>query len=102
MLKADIDQLTKLATVLGDAGKNIADLKVRTVSDHIGDALPGCTVAESCAQVGEFIEGAYQRVTGRLQQVGQKVTQSASDLHATDSDFAKAMHDLDVRHLGGK
>ncbi|SRR6266568_7210620 len=102
MLKADIDQLNKLATVVGDAGKTIGELKIRTVSDHLGDALPGCVVAQACSQAGEFIEGAYQRVTGRLTQVGQKVTQSAAALHATDADFAKAMHELDVRRLGGK
>ncbi|MQY17423.1 hypothetical protein [Nocardia macrotermitis] len=102
MLKADIDQLNKVATVLGNASKAIGELKVRGVSDHIGDALPGCVVAQSCSQAGEFIEGAYQRVTGRLDQVGQKVTQTAKDLQTTDADFAKAMHELDVRHLGGK
>ncbi|MBF6176454.1 hypothetical protein [Nocardia blacklockiae] len=102
MLKADIDQLNKLVTVLGDAGKNVDAIDVRSVSDHMADALQGCAVAQACAQAGEFIEGAFLRVAGRMQLVGQKVTECAANIQTTDEQFAKVMDDLDVHQLGGR
>ncbi|MFI9504767.1 hypothetical protein [Nocardia sp. NPDC052566] len=102
MLKADIDELGKLVTVLDDVGREIDKLDVRSVSDHFDDAMAGTEVGAACRQLGEFTEGAYWRVTNRLQGIANAITTTVSNLQATDEDFAQAMHRFDVHRLEGQ
>ncbi|MFD3509274.1 hypothetical protein [Nocardia sp. NPDC058666] len=100
-MHADIVELGKLATILDDVGRQIDARNVREVSDHLGDALPGCDVPAAGKQLGEFIEGSYWRVTKRLEAISKAVTTTASNVQATDEDFAQAMHQFDVQRLAG-
>lgn len=101
MLQADIDELGKLVTVLDDVGREIDQRDVRCESDHLGTAVAGTDVVAACVQLGEFIEGAYWRVTNRLHEISTAVTATASSIQATDEDFAQAMRKFDVHRLEG-
>ncbi len=101
MLQADTVELGKLTTILDDVGRQIDERNVREVSDHLADALPGCEIPAAGKQLGEFIEGAYWRVTKRLGEISRAVTTTASNLQATDEDFAQAMRQFDVQRLPG-
>ncbi|GAD83451.1 hypothetical protein [Nocardia asteroides] len=101
MLQADIDELGKLVTVLDDVGREVDKRDVRCESDHLGAAVAGTDVAAACVQLGEFIEGAYWRVTNRLQEISKAVSATTSTIQATDEDFAQAMRKFDVHRLEG-
>ncbi|MEV6358919.1 hypothetical protein [Nocardia asteroides] len=101
MLQVDIDELGKLVKVLDDVGLEIDKLDVRAESDHLGDAVGGTDVVAACVQLGEFIEGAYWRVTNRLGEISKAVTAVTSSIQATDEDFSNAMRKFDVHGLEG-
>ncbi|MFR9751420.1 hypothetical protein ACL02S_10325 [Nocardia sp. 004] len=100
MLKADIDQLNKLASVLDGIGKDVDDIDVRTGAGLLADALPGCTIPQVCAQASELVEGAYLRVAGRMRKVSALTEECADDLDTTDAEFARRMNAIDVIPVG--
>ncbi|CAM4377544.1 hypothetical protein NONI108955_23445 [Nocardia ninae] len=100
MLKADIDQLNKLASVLDGVGKDVDDIDVRTGAGLLADALPGCEISQACTQAGEFVEGAYLRVAARMRQVAAITTDCAQKFNTTDAEFARRMNEIDVTPVG--
>ncbi|WP_329414668.1 hypothetical protein OG563_18195 [Nocardia vinacea] len=100
MLKADIDQLNTLASVLDGVGNDIDNLEVRTAAGYLADALPGCAIPQACAQAAEFVEGAYLRVAGRMRQVAVLTRDCAKNLNMTDTEFARRMDEVDVTPVG--
>jgi hypothetical protein len=96
MLKADINELEKLAgslTTIGDAivGLKVSDDKINSAAV----AMPGSTVETEFAQVSTEIDGAYLRVGQRMKDLAGKITTCAKDLNMTDVQFAQKMHELD-------
>ncbi|MQY23834.1 hypothetical protein [Nocardia macrotermitis] len=96
MLKADINELERLAGSLTTIGGAIVGLKVadEKVNGVVG-AMPGSTVPTEFSQVSTEIDGAFLRVGQRMKDLATKVTTCAKDLHMTDVQFAQKMRELD-------
>ncbi|MBO0852163.1 MAG: hypothetical protein J2P18_00155 [Nocardia sp.] len=101
MLKADLDQINKLADTIDDVAKQIDAIGIRAGGDAISAALPGCSIGAECAQLGEFTEGAWLRVSQRLTSVSASVRNTANLFALTDDKFAEQLHRLDFRTQGG-
>ncbi|AFU06234.1 hypothetical protein [Nocardia brasiliensis] len=100
LLKADIDQMNSLATVLGDVGQKIDDIEIRAAVGDIKAALPGCPIPDACAKAGESTEYAWLKVADRIRSVATAVQNTAADINATDESFkrrleAMSFHDKD-------
>ena len=91
VLRADIDQMNTLATVLNDVGNGIDILEVRAFGDQLTAALPGAPIPATCAKAGEFTEGAWLRVADRIRQLAAITTRCAADYQATDETFAQQL-----------
>ncbi|MEC3920188.1 hypothetical protein [Nocardia sp. CDC160] len=102
LLQADIDELHKVASALSGAATNILNIKAAAASAGLGDALPGSGLDAVCTQAGQFVDGAYQRVAGKLNQVSGAVAQCANKIHETDAHFADEMRKFDVHHAGSR
>ncbi|MFD3707503.1 hypothetical protein ACFWUP_30575 [Nocardia sp. NPDC058658] len=100
MLKVDIDNLNQLATTVSNAAIDIDGLEVRTMGDAIGAALPGCEVGASCAQAGEFVEGAWLRAAQRLEKLSGLVRECTSAVQLTDEEFKKRLDTMDFAARG--
>lgn len=96
MLQADVDELTKLASTINDVASRIGTLTAgKTPAGRAAaDALPGCPLTATVRQAGEFVDGAWYRVTNRLHHVGSVVTESASDYRTTDDQFRDRLTSL--------
>ncbi|WP_280301827.1 hypothetical protein [Nocardia neocaledoniensis] len=91
MLEADIQQLRKLATTVTDVGAKIDEIDVRTTGGSITAALPGCEIGARCATAGEYIEGAWLRVSWRLAKLSTLVTSCADNYSMTDEEFKRKL-----------
>ncbi|WP_225730483.1 MULTISPECIES: hypothetical protein [unclassified Nocardia] len=97
LLKADIDQLNKLASVLTDAGQAMGRIQVRSGVTDIQSALPGCKIGDTCDQAGESAEYAWRKVGDRFSSISRAVTTAAVDLASTDETFAQQMDTFTFR-----
>ncbi|MBO0856479.1 MAG: hypothetical protein J2P18_22255 [Nocardia sp.] len=96
MLRADIDQLNKLAQTLTTIGAAIDDITAGGDTIHpVAGAMPGSRIPATCLQVDSHIEGAYLRVAQRMKGLADTITKSAGNLQTTDDQFAQQMHGLD-------
>ncbi|WP_051407003.1 hypothetical protein [Nocardia sp. CNY236] len=100
MLRADIDQLNRLSSMLDGVGDEVDGIDVRTEADSLADLLPGCALVPACGQAGEFVEGAYLRVAGRMRQVASITRECSRNLETTDAEFADRMREFDVVAVG--
>ncbi|MFF2551023.1 hypothetical protein ACFVUS_08480 [Nocardia sp. NPDC058058] len=100
LLKADIEQINALATVLDGAAAKIDALDVRGASTSIAGALPGTPLGEACEQGAEYIEGAWLRVSQRIAEVAGAMRQSAAGVSATDESFRGRLEELNFRLPG--
>ncbi|MFF0489791.1 hypothetical protein ACFYTQ_12315 [Nocardia sp. NPDC004068] len=100
MLQADIDELHKLAGTLAAAATTIRQVKAAVAASGIAAAMPGSGLDSVCTQAGQFVDGAYQRVAGKLEQVGGKIETTAQWYLASDADFAAEMRKFDIHHAG--
>ncbi|WP_019925672.1 hypothetical protein [Nocardia sp. BMG111209] len=99
MLKADIDQLDRLATVLDALGDTVDGIRVRDKDNDVVPCMPGSSVPLACTQLGLHVEGAYLRVAARMKGLAGKIRDSAGNLQMSDDRFAQQMHALDF-HAG--
>ncbi|MDR7167919.1 hypothetical protein ACFYU5_22160 [Nocardia aobensis] len=95
MLKADIDQLDKLAKTLTTIGGEIDDIKVNGKANEVIIAMPGSSVPAACVQTGSHVEGAMLRVGERMKDLAVRITGCTKNLQMTDEQFAQKMHELD-------
>ncbi|MGW4249318.1 hypothetical protein [Nocardia sp. NPDC004722] len=102
LLQADIDELHNVANTLSGAATNILNIKAAAAAAGIGAALPGSGLDAVCAQAGQFVDGAYQRVAGKLDQVSMAVGRCATTIHETDAHFADEMRKFDVHRAGSR
>lgn len=102
MLGADIDELHKLAGTVSGAALNISKIQAAAAAAGIADALPGSGLESVCTQAGQFVDGAYQRVAGKLTQVAGKIETVSQWYLSTDEDFATEMRKFDIHHAGGQ
>ncbi|MGQ4600375.1 hypothetical protein [Nocardia sp. R6R-6] len=101
MLDADIQQLRKLATTVADVGVKIDEIDVRTTGDSIRTALPGCEIGAECATAGEYIEGAWLRVSWRLAKLATLITSCADSYSMTDDEFKQKLNSMTFDSAGG-
>lgn len=96
MLRADVDELKNLASTIDDVASRIGALTAgKTQAGRAAAAaLPGCTLTATIQQAGEFVDGAWYRVTNRLHHLGSVVTESASDYRTTDDQFRDRLASL--------
>ncbi|NNH75293.1 hypothetical protein HLB23_36505 [Nocardia uniformis] len=101
LFQADIDQINALAKTLGEVAAQIDAIDVRTAAQSIAAALPGTPLGAACAQATEYTEGAWWRVSQRVEQVSTAMTAVAADVAATDDTFRHRLDGLDFR-TGGR
>ncbi|MDR7169837.1 hypothetical protein J2W56_003581 [Nocardia kruczakiae] len=101
LLKADVDELHKLAGTLAGAAMNITKVDAAAAAAGIGAALAGSGLDGVCTQAAQFVDGAYQRVAGKLTQVSGKIETTSQWYLETDDSFAAEMRKFDVHHAGG-
>lgn len=101
MLDADIEQLRQLSTTIKAVGTRIDEIDVRTTGDTVGAALPGCDIGTRCATAGEYIEGAWLRVAGRLASMSTLITSCADNYAMTDEQFKQQLSVLTFDTSGG-
>ncbi|MFC8530680.1 hypothetical protein [Nocardia sp. NPDC057227] len=102
MLEADIQQLRKLATVVAEVGAEIDRIDVRTTGTAVRTALPGCAIAAACATAGEYIEGAWLRVSWRLTELSTLLVSCADNYAMTEDDFTRKLRSLAFDPAGGQ
>ncbi|MBO0853182.1 MAG: hypothetical protein J2P18_05370 [Nocardia sp.] len=102
LLKADIDELHKLSGTLAGVAVAIGKVDMTSAAAGIAAALPGSGLEGVCTQSAQFIDGAYQRVAGKMTQVSGKIETVSQWYLSTDEDFASAMRAFDVHHTGGR
>jgi hypothetical protein len=101
MLKADIDQLTRLAAVLDALGDTITGIPVRDRDNDVAACMPGSAVPVACEQLSLHVAGAYLRVGARMTSLAGRIRDSAGNLRTTDDQFSQQMHALDFHASGG-
>jgi len=102
LLQADMDELHKLADALAVAAQNITKINATTAAEVIAQALPGSGLDGVCTQAGQDIDGAYQRVAGKLTRVSGAINAAAQSYLEQDTDFAAAMRKFDIEATGSK
>jgi len=102
LLQADIDELHKLADALSGAASNITTINAAAAAKAIAYALPGSGLDAICTQAGQNIDGAYQRVAGKLTAVSGAVNTAAQQYVESDTDFATALRKFDIDPIEGK
>lgn len=102
LMRADIDELRKLAAALASAAQSITTINATAAANAIAAALPGSGLDGVCTQAGQYIDGAYQRVAGKLTQVSGAINTASQEYLETDTNFAAAMRKFDINHAGGK
>ncbi|WP_405498265.1 hypothetical protein [Nocardia sp. NBC_00511] len=102
LLQLDIEELHKVSDALSNASTEISNIKASDAAQGIDSALPGSGLDGVCTQAGQFTDGAYQRVAGKLTQVSNAIGQCAKTVHDTDTAFADAMRRFDIHQAGSR
>ncbi|MEV6278578.1 hypothetical protein [Nocardia sp. NPDC051832] len=100
MFEADIRRLRTLSTTVNTVAAEIDKIDVRTNGNKLVEALPGCAVGPACVQSGEFIEGAWLRISQRLQQLSSIVGVSTTVFQASDEEFKLRLDTMDFKTQG--
>lgn len=100
LLKADVDRLNALATVLNDVGQQLDDIEIRSAVADIRAALPGCPIPDACATAGESTEYAWLKVADRFRGISQTIRYAANDFQTTDDSFAQRLDAMAFRDKG--
>lgn len=102
MLEADIQQLRTLATTVAEVGAEIDRIDVRATGTAMRAALPGCAIAAACATAGEYIEGAWLRVSWRLTELSALLTACADNHAMTEDEFTRKLSAMVFDSAGGQ
>ncbi|WP_431969586.1 hypothetical protein [Nocardia sp. bgisy134] len=100
MFEADIQQLRWLVSTVDSVAAEIDKIDVRTNGNKIPEALPGCALGPVCVQSGEFIEGAWMRISERLQRLSSIVNLSTTVFQTTDEEFELRLKAMDFQVRG--
>lgn len=95
LLKADKDQMDALVTTLNNVAANIDAIDVRSAATAVAGAFPGTPLGATSEQATEYTEGAWLRVSQRVQEVAHAITNSVISIYGSDEDFARYMRTFD-------
>ncbi|WP_067839784.1 hypothetical protein [Nocardia lijiangensis] len=100
MFEADVQELGRLSGTVNSVAEEIDKIDVRTSGNKLAEALPGCPVGPACVQSGEFIEGAWMRISQRLQELSTLVWRTAGEYQITDEQFKQRLNRMDFQVRG--
>lgn len=93
-MKVNPDELRAMAVALDMAGQTIDDLDVRTICSSAGSSLAGTSLSQACSQAGEYVEGAYLRMAGRMWRMSGVAKGTADSYDVTDEDFTHKLDEM--------
>lgn len=90
-MKVDPEQLRALAASLDGGSSAIDAIEVRPACDAVAAAMPGTELGQAAAQAGELVEGAYLRMSWRLDEISRIARGNANSYDVEEGEFSERL-----------